>query len=334
MIETLPSRYDAVAGIGSHRPGPSFFSKSYLLYALLAVLSVFFFVGGPDSLSSRSFKHAWDTGHIIYFFLFTFLATTNVLRLSRMSVLRQWGAILAVSFLFGVFIELLQTGVNRIPEIGDVERDVLGCAAALAFVAPSRFRLPGRLLAALKILVVLLVAASFIPLGRAFYDERLSVRQFPVLAGFESPTEIDRWHSGGELSVSGDVAVEGSHSLKAVLTPDHYGFGLRDFPQNWRGYSTLQLHLYGTADHPVPFVCRIHDAEHAGRQQYYEDRFNRTFLVSPGWNDIRIPLSDVESAPRNRRMDMRRIVAVGLFVPGLSETVTVYLDGMKLTRDR
>ena len=41
--------------------------RLWLYGALLIIGSILLFLGGPDYFSSRSFKHFWDIGHIVYF---------------------------------------------------------------------------------------------------------------------------------------------------------------------------------------------------------------------------------------------------------------------------
>jgi VanZ family protein len=102
----------------------------------LAIGSVLLFLGGPDYYSSRSFTHAWDIGHIVYFALLAgLLSRWRVV--AKMSLAGQWTIILAITLLLGVSIELIQHGTARTPDIGDVLRDVTGSLIVLVFGSPG-----------------------------------------------------------------------------------------------------------------------------------------------------------------------------------------------------
>ena len=111
------------------------FNKSarFWVYSIiLAIGSVLLFLGGPDYYSSRSFKYLWDIGHIVYFALLTCL----LLRwrfVAQMSLAGQWTIILVITLLVGVSIEFLQYGTDRIPDTGDVLRDLTGSLLVLVF---------------------------------------------------------------------------------------------------------------------------------------------------------------------------------------------------------
>ena len=46
--------------------------RGMLLFAVVCVVLLFF--GGPDLIRTRSFKHAWDLGHIVFFAIATIWA--------------------------------------------------------------------------------------------------------------------------------------------------------------------------------------------------------------------------------------------------------------------
>jgi hypothetical protein len=120
--------------------------------------------------------------------------------------------------------------------------------------------------------------------------------------------------------------------LKLSLTTDKYsGVSLRYFDGNWAAASSLKIRLYNPDTNPLQVVCRIHDLQHSDGYEEYDDRYNRSFLLLPGWNQLEIDLNDVAQSPSGRRMDMTRIRGIGLFVVSLAAPRIIYLDDIRLS---
>ncbi len=80
----------------------------------------------------------------------------------------------------------------------------------------------------------------------------------------------------------------------------------------------------------MPLRCRIHDQHHYRLGGEFTDRFTTTFTTEPGWNEISIPLDEVERAPRGRLMAMDRISVVMIYSVSLAEPVVIHLDDVRL----
>jgi hypothetical protein len=96
---------------------------------------------------------------------------------------------------------------------------------------------------------------------------------------------------------------------------------------DWRGRDALVWTIVSDLDRPLLMAIRVHDAAH---DQRFRDRFNRKFTVAPGVNRLRIPLDDIRNAPDRRKMDMRRIRAVILFVFDLKRPASLFLGPLRL----
>ena len=302
----------------------------WLISILLIIGSILFFIGGPDYYSTRSLKHLWDFGHILYFALLTIL-------LSRWSVITsktliwQWVLILTITLFTGVAIELLQYGTTRTPNIGDVLRDLTGSLLVLSFgplanKINSSKRRHGLQLSAIALTIFLLQ-----PLMKSVIDETLSWIQFPILSSFDTPFEIDRWSAKG-LSIVSIPKISDSKLLKVSLTTDRYsGVALKYFNSNWKSFSTLKFSLYNPDTTPLQITVRINDQQHNDGYEEYEDRYNRSFNLTPGWNQVEIDLDKVKNSPANRNMDMNHINGFGFFAVSLPSPRIIYLDKMQLT---
>jgi len=303
---------------------------SWFISILLLIGSVLLFIGGPDYYSSRSFKAFWDLGHILYFALFNILLSRWSI-VSRMSLTFQWVTILTITLLVGVTIELLQYGTPRASSAGDVLRDMTGSMLVLVF-GPLRTKLKSsRQRFVLQLSVVLLTLVLVWPLAKSLVDETISWYQFPLLSGFETPFEIDRWEAGSALSVESLPSITDGKLLKLLLTTEQYsGVSLKYFNGNWVPARALRISFYNPDSYPLRIVCRIHDQKHIDGYKEYDDRYNRNFLLMPGLSQVEIDLDEVENSPLTRDMDMSRIRGVGLFVVSLPAPRTLYIDEVRL----
>lgn len=291
------------------------------------------FVGGPDLVHARSFKRAWDLGHIAAFAVWSLLLWRGWPRLATLGWLSQMMVVILLATGVGGAVEIAQGAVGRYPGWADVEHDILGSLLAIFFLFPSRLRLPlgWRRLAQVAILGWLLLA--LVPLARALVDEWNMFRAFPVLADFEAPFERERWSGNARLSIDHTIAASGRASLCIDLNTAQYsGANLNYFPGDWRGWRWIAFCVYNPGPRPIRLVCKINDQRHDVSGYRYADRFNQTCEVYPGWNRIRIPLEAVASAPQGRRMDLSRITDFNLFAVKLPEPRRVYLDRIVLER--
>jgi hypothetical protein len=163
-------------------------------------------------------------------------------------------------------------------------------------------------------------------------DEAIARHQFPILSDLETPFEIDRWSGSAALSVETIPLISRGRLLKLSLTTNKYsGAALDYFEGDWASLNRLEISLFNPGANSLKITCRIHDLQHADGNEEYEDRFNRSFLLLPGWNHIAIDLNEVKESPVNRRMDMHRIRGLGLFVTSLPTPRIIYLDNVRLS---
>jgi VanZ family protein len=305
--------------------------RSWIYGVPLAIGSVLLFLGGPDNYSSRSFTHSWDIGHIVYFALLAVLLSRWRF-VARMSLVGQWTIVLAITLLLGASIEIMQYGTARTPDIGDVLRDLTGSLIVLVFGSPGSGIRPHGLRRSLRVAVLSLSLAQLWPVAKSLVDEAIERRQFPILSDFETPFEIDRWTGSASLSIVTMPLIADSRLLELSLTTEQYsGAALKYFDGDWASASRLKFSLYNPDEDPLQITCRIHDLQHIDGHEEYDDRFNRRYSLMHGWNHIDIDLDEVKRSPAHRRMDMKRIRGIGLFVTSLSAPRIIYLDDVRLT---
>ncbi len=178
---------------------------------------------------------------------------------------------------------------------------------------------------------VVLVAIAFFPLAIAVSDEITALKQFPVLSDLETRFEIDRWKGDADFSIDHKIYYHGKTSLKVNLNTSLYsGVGLKYFPRNWLNYSELHLSIFNPDGEAIQLTCLIHDKQYTQGLQLYEDRFNRRFSISSGWNLIKIQLKQIANSPHKRKMALNQIQGLGIFAISLSNPRTVYIDYVRL----
>lgn len=303
-----------------------------LVCILLLIGFPFFFLGGPGYHGSRSFVAFWNLGHVLFFFLTAWLLIKLYrYQFAQPSVLNLQFYVFLTVLVLGIGVEGLQMFLGgRFPDVYDVFRNQLGCLIALAFFCSDKRRRKRGLLVSFRFSILILAGIAIYPLGRAVIDEQTAMRQFPLLSDFETVFEKYRWKEKELLAVEKGIASHGHHSLRVQLNTDTYsGVSLFYFPGNWQGYRNLHASVYFPDDGQLDLVCRIHDSDHTNE---YSDRFNRRFVLGPGWNDLVIPLETVQNAPVNRLLDLRKIESLGFFVVRQKEDRVIYIDNVYLGR--
>ena len=292
----------------------------------------FFFVGGPGFYSARSFVHGWDLGHILYFGLLTlWLSGLKPFHRHSMSPIRRSALLFLLLGATAALIEALQfTTHGRVPSLRDLLYSLLGVTLVLVFQDFSQRR---AVLIVSRGLVLLLLAAALLPLGRALRDELRAWRQFPVLAEFEDQGELSRWYHVNQLRLEDRIVRSGKHAARVQLsTAKISGVILLHLPHDWRGYRRLCFSVYNPLSLPLEINFRLDDQQHRRRHGSFHDRYNTRFSLRPGWNDLVVSLDEAARAPRGRRMDMAHIAGFALFVVEHPTAIALYLDRVRLEK--
>ena len=298
---------------------------------LLTFLSVLFFFGGPDYYSPRSFKSIWNLGHILFYTVLISYLLRFWPRYASLGIYKQVGWGLVLTIFSGIAVESLQIQFSRLPEFGDIWRDILGCLLAFLFHpdAAKKFHSKAIILFKLFVLFFILIELSY-PL-KFLLDEIVAKQQFPLLSSFETPFETDRWEAEDRLWKSQLYSADGNYSAKIILNTDLYsGIALVYFPRDWSNYHSLHFSVFNPDQQPLPVTCRIHDWEHIITGQQFSDRLNKRLVLNPGWNKIVISMQEIQNAPAGRLMNLKRIYNFGFFAISLKEERVIYLDDVKL----
>ncbi|WP_457554127.1 hypothetical protein [Desulfobacula sp.] len=153
-----------------------------------------------------------------------------------------------------------------------------------------------------------------------------------VLFDFESGSVFDEihWKCHTLFSLSDEHAVQGKKSLKLELYPSSYP-GL--FPalkyHDWHGYKAFCFEVYNPLPESVSLVLRIDDKKDAFE---YNDRYNKSLMLSPGANQIKISLDSLKKSETTRPLDLKNIYRFLIFMSHPEKTYVLYLDYFRLVR--
>jgi hypothetical protein len=302
----------------------------WILPALL--LLTLLLTGNRWSDAPRSFRAAWDQGHIIAFALWTAMLLRRFAGLTRLRLRYQLAAVLGFALFFGVVAEGLQTlGGNGPPSLLDMSRNLLGALTGWAFFSPGMKHRPPVYRWLSRLTVVALLCISILPLVRALFDDFQAQRAFPLLAAFDQPFELDRWSGSAHYEIVRPAFAPSNPMLKIDFKTTQYsGVALEHFSRDWRGYQGFSFRLFNPAKTALSVVCRINDSRHNREGYHYGDRFNRSLSIPPGWSHIRVPMEEIAGALEKRRMEMDDVLQVSIFTIDLPAPRTLYLDDMRL----
>jgi len=238
----------------------------------------------------------------------------------RLQMLRpsmQYLLAFATAVVLGGLTELAQIPVARDASWFDLRSDALGAAAFLGIAAAidGRLHRPVRALAVLSGVVLLGIHST--PLATATGEYLRRERAFPVLLDFSQQLDAyflkPQW-ARIELQAmpSAWARQPGESALRLEFAAGPWpGIDVAEPEPDWRGYKSLVLDVTNTSDADLAFVLRVHDVHH---NYELDDRFNRTLTVPPRTRSVlRVPIADIETAPRGRSMDMTQIADLMLF---------------------
>jgi len=151
-----------------------------------------------------------------------------------------------------------------------------------------------------------------------------------VLFDFESDSELDRlqWSCHTLPSLSNENVTHGKKSLKLELYPSGYP-GLTPVLKNnnWQGYESLAFDIYNPEEKEVKITIRLDDREVVSD---YSDRYNHGFLLVHGLNRMNIPLNNLITSGTNRKLNLKKIQSLIIFMASPPEKVTLYVDYIRL----
>lgn len=229
---------------------------------------------------------------------------------------RRVGITAAAIFVLSILSEAAQIPGPRHASLHDLVSNWLGAAAflmlAVGAISWEGLEASVRVSCALVGAAMLMLASADILTVSAAYLERNA--RLPVLHSFDAALGryfVRQQNATLEIHRDGDDGrTWGRVMLKDGAWP---GLVFHDLWPDWRGYDALVLDLRSDGELPVGVNIRVHDRRHVARHQPYSDRFNYQVSLQRGSHVIRIPLDEIEQAPKSRSMDMDQIAGLVIF---------------------
>jgi VanZ family protein len=296
------------------------------LIGLLLIATMLLFVPGITGRFSDYQSEIWNLGHIGYFFLLISLLNPLLERHLSSHVYRLMAALL-VTLLLSATIETIQDAIGRMASFDDLLNNLVGCLLALYFCHYQQMR---RAIFVFVLLILLLVW-RLMPLLSITADAVYAEIKHPVVADFETPFELLRWGSDFPMEIVQDK----SNQLLVHLKPQGKYPRATLIPRvmDWRGYSSLKFEIFNSGDQTWQLHLRINDQKHDEMGMHYNDRYNSSQPINPGWNQFQVDLKAVQQAPKNRQMDMEQISKVIFFFMDEPTLTSIRLDNLILVND-
>jgi hypothetical protein len=288
-----------------------------LAIALLLVIVVFV----PVWSGTTGARVLQDFGHGPIFGCVALLALSSVRATrygSRLALLQQFALAFAITVVLGMATEAAQIPVGRDASWLDVRSDALGAAGFLALFAAwtqRTWHFSRRLLITSVGIAALIVHS--LPLLEAVRAYARRSENFPVLAQFDRNSDLyfvtPQWAAMQQTRLDPRWALRPDETALCVdfLEGPYPGVDFYEPAPDWRGYREFVLDLINPTPQVLILGFRINDAQH---NFAFDDRFNRRLEVSAlSRQQFRIPLTDIESAPTGRAMDLAHIADFLMF---------------------
>ncbi len=303
---------------GSDIDGPARWSAGLALAGIVAAMLLLAISRPPEH--SVWWTAVYDLGHAP---LFGFVAlavrvAVGALANGRLSLPAQYGLAFAVTAILSGASEVAQIGSeHRDANLGDALRDLAGAAACLLVAAGFEGLFRGAVPRAILVLSgVFLMSAILAPLGPLAWSYSMRRASLPVIADYTSEwqkplTQALRVDLSSTIAPDGFTGRSGEPVARVRFRQAAWpGVDVVEPWPDWRGYDSLRFQVYAEMPAPKMLVLRIDDEQHNGA---HSDRFNRSFRIDQGVNDIVVPLNDIRKGPRGRELDLSRIARVLVF---------------------
>ena len=288
-------------------------TQTGIAVALVALMLLLIQFGRP-SPSGMWMSTLYESMHVLLFGVIALCVI--VITPAHWQRRRRLLTIAIVVVALSLLSEAAQIPTDRDASMEDLVADWLG-AAAFALIAISfsaSFRLDRRYRMLLVPLGIVLLVWALLPLAKvsAAYVER--DRNLPDLVVFDGHFSRSFMRIQNATLVAQRNATSGGTSALITLNDGAWpGVVLHDLYPNWSRFTALVIELENPQTSPLKLNLRVDDDKHRFGEQRYSDRYNLRFEVPPGETTLRIPLTDIENGPADRRMDLSAIDGLVLF---------------------
>lgn len=301
--------------------------RQIAVLAALTIGSFLLLVSVTFPEGNRTFSAIQNFGHFLLFVCLAFISLPIVHRLVRGRMIVALVAVSTGLMLFGLGVELFQRGLaNRSASISDFMLDVLGVAVGfLVFFLIRLYRqdnkYPASVAALFALLATLVAVKPLIPL--IGFD--LLRPKLPVVRDFDHRFAVQKIGSHGGALFEKRATPElsphtGCCSLQVTFSSARYSGVIFEEDASvrsgsWSDFEELNIKVFSSLRNNRQISLRINDRLHNNQ---FADRYNRPLSISPGLNEIIVPLQQLVTMGRGtdsggRNMDIDDITHIQLF---------------------
>ncbi len=298
----------------------------------------------PFSQTGRHWSELFNLAHAPSFFL-AFLFAAAIMDPASIGLLASWPRILhmgvarllilaSVLLVLGGICEVLQQFVGRSTSLNDLLANGCGLIAGMLWCLGRLATDETRRMAASLVSVCLLIIPSWAPVFELLECRKQNL-EFPLLASFERPRELNAWHAH-EATIEQSTAwhTDGTASMQVngPAGTQHPGADFLRLISDWHQFAALELDVFNPGDKPLFLSFSIFDRHHYTSGNDPADRFGRAVELPAGEaTHIRIELADIKHAPADRLMDLNQIESMNLFTVRPATDFAFLVDNVRLT---
>ncbi len=302
------------------------------IIALAVIALIFSFTSRFDFNYTRLFGGVWNFGHVVAFYIWTYLCLRFIKPLRALSFIVQFLVLLFIALVFGLFIEFMQTLVGRDADMGDVVSDLTGTSLAVLIHSNKK----NTVLKSLRVPLIILIVS-----GTLFQHKKIvlypvndyyTYQNFPILIDPSLPFESTKFETKKIHSFK-KILIDSKSYFKVVFSKAEYStLFMGFFPLDWEDYDEVKIKVFNPSDKALSIYCRVHDLPHLNNKYDNNDRFSRAIEIQPGNSIINLSIDDIYNAPATRKMDLTKMAAIGFFTNYAKELNELHIYGAELVK--
>ncbi len=273
-----------------------------------------------------------------HFLLFAFLGWAVLFLVHRHIGVRYWKAVLATGaglIGLGFAIEVFQVRLaSRDASFADVVLDVAGIVVGvLVFSMPSLIRRKSKVRSVAAVCVILITVAVSMRTVVPLIGFDLMRPPIPVIRSFNHPFSTAKIETNGGAHYTREMSDQQLCCvLRMVFEPAPYsGIVFHERSGRWSDYERLTIKIYSYLADTRQISLRINDGLH---NNLYEDRYNGSFPIMPGFNELTVSLSQIvmmgNSKSVGRKMNIDDVNRIQFFTTDIQSSFAFDLLSIEL----
>ncbi len=273
------------------------------LLIVVGLLLTLLFLPIPFKLFPIYLRSLMDGCHIFLFagltaLIYYYCPTLNLVRLALYALI------------IAVLSELIQPYFKRSLELHDFVFNILGIGLTIFAIYLKRRPAQGRVLKYIFYTFLLISGFCFcLPVFQSLQAYQRMHQRFPVLADFESNIDQQLWVPGpvadGRLACTLDLPGSLWCQNVAGRSP---GIAFAPGLMDWSEYNNLVLEIENPGE-AFTIYLRIDDDQDCTK---YTERFNASYLLKTGSNQIKIAFPEIIAGPTHRKLNLAKITRIVL----------------------